>query len=121
MGWRESLIIVKPETFIGWHCKGFRLFWTKLSRRKTGGRPSIDRGAKALIMPMAQANPMWGAPRIHGEHLSEMISIDFLWDDRDRRRMAHQQRSKGIRLLLREPQLPRGLPKNRAALRVLQG
>src|SRR5262249_60654058 len=38
--WRASLLIVKPDTVIGWHRKGFRLFWTKLSRRKIGGRPS---------------------------------------------------------------------------------
>ncbi|MCI0387341.1 MAG: helix-turn-helix domain-containing protein [Acidobacteria bacterium] len=75
MGWRESLIIVKPETVIGWHRKSFRLFWTKLLRRKTGGRPSINREVKALIMQMAQANPLWGAPRIHGELLKLGIEV----------------------------------------------
>jgi len=65
--WRESLIIIKPETVIGWHRQGFRLFWTKLSRRKTGGRPAVDPKVKALIKQMAEANPLWGAPRIHGE------------------------------------------------------
>src|SRR5262247_3080913 len=68
-GWRESLIIFKPETVIKWHKQGFRLFWTRLSRRKTGGRPAVDSEVKALIEQMAQANPLWGAPRIHGELL----------------------------------------------------
>src|SRR5262245_1916146 len=40
--WRESLVIVKPETVVGWHRKSFRLYWTKLSRRRYGGRPAID-------------------------------------------------------------------------------
>jgi putative transposase len=74
-GWRESLIIVKPETLIGWHRKGFRLFWRKLSRRKRGGRPSVKREVKALICQMAQANPLWGAPRIHGELIKLGIDI----------------------------------------------
>ena len=73
--WRESLIIVKPDTVVGWHRKGFRLFWTKLSQRKTGGRPSVNREVKALIRQMAQANPLWGAPRIDGELLRLGIDI----------------------------------------------
>jgi len=74
-GWRESLIIVQPDTVIKWHHKSFRLFWTKLSRRKTGGRPSIKREVKSLIRQMAQANPLWGAPRIHGELLKLGIEV----------------------------------------------
>src|SRR5262245_33231702 len=58
--WRASLIIVKPDTVIGWHRKGFRLFWTRLSRRKIGGRPSASSQIRALIKQMAQANPLWG-------------------------------------------------------------
>jgi len=74
-GWRAPLLIVKPETVIGWHRKGFRLFWTKLSRRNIGGRPSADSQIKALIKQMTQANPLWGAPRIHGELLKLGIDI----------------------------------------------
>src|SRR5215510_6194414 len=48
-GRRESLIIVKPETVTGWHRKSFRLYWTKLSRRRYGGRPAVDPKVKALI------------------------------------------------------------------------
>ena len=74
-GWRAPLLIVKPETVVGWHRKGFRLFWTKLSRRNIGGRPSADSQIKALIKQMTQANPLWGAPRIHGELLKLGIDI----------------------------------------------
>jgi hypothetical protein len=75
MEWRESLIIVKPETVIGWHRKGFRLFWTKLSRRKRVGRPMVGSEVRGLIKEMAQANPLWGAPRIHGELLKLGIEV----------------------------------------------
>ena len=74
-GWRAPLLIVKPETVIGWHRKGFRLFWTQLSRRKIGGRPSVDAQLRALIKQMTRANPLWGAPRIHGELLKLGIDI----------------------------------------------
>src|SRR5262249_7679716 len=73
--WRESLVIVKPETVIGWHRKSFRLYWTKLSQRRSGGRPAVDPKVKTLIEQMAKANPLWGAPRIHGELLKLGIDI----------------------------------------------
>ena len=73
--WRASLLIVKPDTVIGWHRKGFRLFWTRLSRRKIGGRHSASSQIRALIKQMTQANPLWGAPRIHGELLKLGIDI----------------------------------------------
>jgi hypothetical protein len=69
------LLIVKPDTVIGWHRKGFRLFWTRLSRRKIGCRPSTNSQIRALIKQMTQANPLWGAPRIHGELLKLGIDI----------------------------------------------
>jgi len=56
--WRAPLLIVKPDTVIGWHRKGFRLFWTRLSRRKIGGRPSANPQFRALIKQMTQANPL---------------------------------------------------------------
>ena len=73
--WRTPLLIVRPETIIGWHRKGFRLLWTKLSRRKVGGRPPIDSQIRDLIKQMAKANPLWGASRIHGELLKLGIEI----------------------------------------------
>jgi len=66
--WQNALLIVKPETVIGWHRKGFKLYWTWKSRKRTG-RPSIDAEIRTLIRRMARENPTWGAPRIHGELL----------------------------------------------------
>jgi transposase InsO family protein len=66
--WRSALIVVKPETVIGWHRKGFRLYWTWKSRNRSG-RPRIDAEIRTLIRRMARENPTWGAPRIHGELL----------------------------------------------------
>jgi transposase InsO family protein len=64
--WRPALLIVKPATVIAWHRRGFRIFWTWKSRRRTG-RPAVRSDVRALIRTMSQANPLWGAPRIHGE------------------------------------------------------
>src|SRR5580700_665506 len=65
-GWRTALVVVKPETVIAWHRQGFRLWWTWKSRRRMG-RPTVPPDARTLIRTMSQANPRWGAPRIHGE------------------------------------------------------
>src|ERR1700694_1817372 len=48
-GWREALIIVKPATVVGWHRKGFKLYWTKLSKHRVGGRPAVSPQLRALI------------------------------------------------------------------------
>jgi hypothetical protein len=73
--WRRALIIIKPETVVSWHRKGFRLFWTWLSRRKGIGRPQASRELGDLIRKIAAANPLWGAPRIHGELLKLGIVV----------------------------------------------
>lgn len=73
--WREALLIVSPATVVGWHRKGFRLFWTWISRRNHTGRPLVRPSVRALIRRMAEANPLWGAPRIHGELLKLGIEI----------------------------------------------
>jgi putative transposase len=65
-GWRSVLCIVKPETVIAWHRRGFRLFWTWKSRQQIG-RPDLAADVRALIRQLSTANPLWGAPRIHGE------------------------------------------------------
>ena len=64
--WRDALVIVKPETVVGWHRAGFRLYWHWKSRRR-GGRPRITPELRGLIRRLAQENTGWGAPRIHGE------------------------------------------------------
>ncbi|MFA9471672.1 MAG: integrase, partial [Deltaproteobacteria bacterium] len=66
--WQNALILVKPQTVIGWHRKGFKLYWTWKSRNR-GGRPPIDAEIRTLIGRMARKNPTWEAPRIHGELL----------------------------------------------------
>jgi putative transposase len=65
--WAGSLAVVKPETVIRWHRKGFRLFWTWKSRRTRKGRPAVGLEIRQLIRKISRANPGWGAPRIHGE------------------------------------------------------
>lgn len=68
-GWRERLLIVKPDTVVRWHRERFRRYWTRLSRRgRRPGRPGIDGELRRLIRQMARDNG-WGAPRIHGELL----------------------------------------------------
>jgi len=66
--WRTALTIVKPATVIGWHRKGFALYWTRKSRKRAG-RPRVDAQIRALIRQMAADNVGRGAPRIHGELL----------------------------------------------------
>src|SRR5512133_2996000 len=73
--WRSALVIVKPETVIGWHRTGFRLFWTWRVRRGRPGRPAVPRDVRELIRKMSRENPLWGAPRMHGELLKLGIDI----------------------------------------------
>ena len=74
-GWRETLHIVRPETVIRWHRQGFRAFWTWKSRRARTGRPTVNSELAKLVRAMALANPLWGAPRIHGELLKLGLDI----------------------------------------------
>jgi putative transposase len=73
--WRSALVIVKPETVIAWHRKGFRLYWGWKSRAGKSGRPCVSLEIRELISQMSTANPLWGAPRIHGELLKLGIRI----------------------------------------------
>ena len=68
-------MIVKPETVIAWHRKGFRVFWTWKVRRGQPGRPPVSQETRKLIRQMSRDNPLWGAPRIHGELLKLGIDI----------------------------------------------
>ena len=73
--WRQPLVIVTPDTVLRWQRRRFREYWTQLSRRPTRGRPPIHAEIKALVLRMAAANPLWGAPRIHGELLKLGIAV----------------------------------------------
>jgi len=73
--WRQAVVIVKPETVVNWHRRGFRLFWTWISRRRRSSRPGVNPEVRDLIRKMAAANPLWGAPRIHGELLRLGIEV----------------------------------------------
>ena len=64
----NALTIVKPETVIKWHRAGFKSYWRWKSRYR-GGRPLVPLEVRQLIREMSIANPLWGAPRIHGELL----------------------------------------------------
>jgi len=95
-GWRSALVIVKPETVIAWHRRGFRLYWSWKSLHPQG-RPSVSREVIELIRKMSMANPHWGAPRIHGEllklgfELSESTVAKYMV--RPRRPPSHTWRS----------------------------
>jgi hypothetical protein len=68
------LMIIRPETLVGWHRAGFRRYWRWKSRRR-GGRPQIETELRALIRQMSTENLLWGAPRIHGELLKLGFSV----------------------------------------------
>jgi hypothetical protein len=72
--WKETLLVLNPETVIRWHQQGFRLYWRWKSRSEAG-RPKIPQTQINLIKQMANENPLWGAPRIHGELLKLGIDI----------------------------------------------
>src|SRR5258708_2823380 len=64
----QVLTIIRPETLVSWHRAGFRRYWRWKSRSR-GGRPQIETELRGLIRQMSVENPLWGAPRIHGELL----------------------------------------------------
>ena len=74
-GWRQPLVIVTPDTVLRWQRRRFREHWTKLSGRPPVGRPPINAEITALVRKMAAMNPLWGAPRIHGELLKLGIDV----------------------------------------------
>ena len=67
--WRSALVFIQPETVTGWQRKRFKTYWRNLSQSKGLGRPRVDSEIRKLVRTMAAANPIWGAPRIHGELL----------------------------------------------------
>jgi putative transposase len=69
----NAMVLVKPATVVQWHRRGVRVYWRWRSRRV--GRPKMSTEIRDLIRQMALANPLWGAPRIHGELLKLGIDV----------------------------------------------
>jgi putative transposase len=65
--WRAALVLVQPDTVVRWHREWLCWRWTRRSTRSRAGHPNTDAAIRALVHKMAAANPLWGAPRIHGE------------------------------------------------------
>ena len=72
--WRDSVHVVRPETVVGWYRHGFRCYWAWKSRHRRG-RPRLGTELRDLIRRMSCANPLWGAPRIHGELLKLGLTV----------------------------------------------
>src|SRR6267142_2471754 len=70
----DALKIVRPETVIRWHRAGLRAYW-RWKSRQCCGRPAVTVEIRQLIRQMSGANPLWGAPRIHGELLKLGIDV----------------------------------------------
>ena len=66
-GWHRSLIIVRPDTVVSWHRKGWRVYWRWRSRRPKTGRRKIEPELRELIRRMARENPLWGLRGIQAE------------------------------------------------------
>jgi hypothetical protein len=87
-GWREALVIVSPDTVLRWQRRRFREYWTRLLGRPRGGRPPASKEVAAFVRTMATANPLWGAPRIHGE----LLKLGFDVSERTVSRLIPKQR-----------------------------
>ena len=74
--WKQSLLIVTPETVVRWHRAGFCMYWRLISRvQRQVGRRRTPQEVRELIFRMVVENPNWGAPRIHGE--LRMLGFDL--------------------------------------------
>ena len=74
-GWQSGVFIMKAATVVGWHRKGFGLFWTWKIRRAKLGRQAVPKEVRELIRTLSRENPLWGAPHIHGELLKLGIHV----------------------------------------------
>ena len=88
-GWKDALVIVKPETVIAWRRRKFREHWTKLTRAGKPGRPLVPKEIRDLIRRLSSANPLWGTPRILGELAK--IGIDVSQSTIDKYRVRHRK------------------------------
>ena len=99
-----ATVIFKPETLVRWHRSGFRLYWRWKSRRRVG-RPAVPADIRDLIRMMSRDNPLWGAPRIHGELLK--LGIDIA-QSTVRKYMVRRRRPPSLGWRLRPPHWPHG-------------
>src|SRR5215831_10434166 len=88
--WRSALVFVQPEAVTGWQRKRFKRYWCRLSQSKGPGRPRVDSEIRKLVRTMAGANPIWGAPRIHGE----LLKLGFEISERTVSRLMPNKDSK---------------------------
>jgi len=72
--WRDTMLLVKPDTVLRWHRAGFRLFWRRKAKTASN-TPRLSRDVVALITRLAQENRLWGAERIRGELLKLAIRV----------------------------------------------
>src|SRR5207244_7907813 len=86
--WRTAIVIAQPATVVGWQRRRFKRYWWKLSRTNGPGRPRVPAEIRRLIHKMAAANPLWGAPRIHGE----LLKLGFEISERTVSRLMPKQR-----------------------------
>jgi hypothetical protein len=97
--WRRHLVLVRPETVIRWHRRGWRLFWRWRSRTHVG-RPRLNREVRELIATMARDNPRWGSERVRGELLKLGIAVSRRTIQRDRGRCPARPPSQSWRTFL---------------------
>jgi len=95
-GWKDALIVVKPETVVAWHRAGFRLFWRFRSRSKDRGRPTITAELRSAIRRMTEENATWGAPRIHGELLKLGFEVSERTVSRYLRRLSPSDQARKL-------------------------
>src|SRR6476620_5394638 len=88
--WPDVLVLVKPDTVVGWHRAGFRLYWRWRSGPR-GGRPKVTEEIRGLIQRLAQENLDWGAPKIHGE----LLKLGFVVSERTVARYLRRMRRRG--------------------------
>jgi hypothetical protein len=97
--WRRHLVLVRPETVLRWHRRGWRLYWRWRSGRHLG-RPRLGPEVRELIATMASQNPLWGTERIRGELLKLGIVVSSRSIRRYRRRRHSRPPSQSWRTFL---------------------
>jgi putative transposase len=87
--WRKALVLVKPDTVIAWHRKGFQLYCSWKSRRERMGRPWTPHEIRTLIRDMGSTNVLWGAPRLHRKLLK--LGIEVSWSTVPKYMVMHRK------------------------------